>query len=260
MSKSYGLPGEESNMSDEEFKKSLSATKLPGYQSILDPSGNIKAPYSIDASSIFGGSNIDQLMQQLNGINYNTTGIDTLRSKATDPGTSAWGQMMLQKQGLDQQNAMDAAAKAGNVGLSKAYSGLASHGGLSAGAAQQLARKGMRDTAASRMSVGRQGMTDRLGILTQDETQKNDLLKGLPAAEAAALAPALQKTNMWASMADSEAGRQQSANQTAVTANQTAALKDKGASDDWIMQQYQEQMKAWAADRTAQAQENSSKK
>jgi hypothetical protein len=248
------------NMTDADFKKQLSAATLPDYKSILDPNGQIQSPYKVNAGDIFGGSHLDQLMQQLQGINYNTSGIDALRARATGTGQSPWATMMLEKQGLDQGNAMDAATKAGNVGLSKAYSGLASHGGLSSGAALNLARKGMRDTAGSRMAVGRQGMTDRLGILTQDEATKNDLLKGLPGAEATALAPSLQKANMWASMADTEAGRQQQANTAAVSANQTAALKDKGASDDWLMQKYQEQMKAWGADRTATAQENSGKK
>lgn len=223
------------------FKSDTYATMqklMPEYGSIRNADGTLQDPFKLGFTS-----NMPELQQQLAGINLDTRGLDALRTEGLRPaGTpSAWAQMMLSKQ-------MGDAAAQNQAGVSSAMSALASRGGVSRGARERIASKGARDLMMSRQKAG-------MDVGLADEGNRLDILKMLPGAEVAALQPALAKTNIWASMANTEAARQQDASKFNI-ANAAADLKGK---NDYALAKYQETMKAYGADRTAQAQENAGK-
>lgn len=121
------------------------------------------------------------------------TGLSALRTRATGTGPSPWMNMMLQKQGVEQAEAMDTAARTAAGQTASARNMLARSGGLSGGAAERLAAKGAESELMARQGVFRQGMLDRANIGVEDERQRLDLLKSLPGQE---LAAAQYKTAM----------------------------------------------------------------
>lgn len=121
------------------------------------------------------------------------TGLKTLRERATSTGPSAWAKMMTDKQGIEQAEAADNAARTAASQTAAARSALARSGGLRGGAAERLAGKGAEAELMARQSVFRQGMLDRANIGVEDERLRTDLLKSLPGQE---LSAAQYKTAM----------------------------------------------------------------
>lgn len=246
----------------------LDPAKGPAFTSLADGSGNLLDKYKLQAKPDIGfQSSLDQLSQKLGGINLNTQGLEEIRKRALATGPSDWANLQTQIQGINENQQMDNAATSNNSGTAKAYSDLATHGGLSSAARERVATKGARDLATGKMGVARQGSLDRLGIASTDETNKLDLLKSLPASEVSALQPELQKTSMWSNMSDTENARQQAlglANRDYSTgvdkANLSTLTGDVTAKNAAAQAKYEEQMKGWAADRQATATQNSGKK
>lgn len=206
-------------------------------------------------------SNLDDLIARLDQIQLDKTSLNKLKDYSnTAVGESPWAQLMLEKEGVERGARNDEAGRASNAATASAFSALATRGGLSKGARERIATKGASDLMKGRMAVARQGQLDRFNILGEDEKQKLDIMKALPGMDIAALSPELQKTNAWASMADSESGRRMNldlANRSYMT---DIDKYNKGTALDLAKTKYQQQMAAWAADRTATAQENSGKK
>lgn len=240
----------------------------PTYSSIRDENGNLLDQFKLKAQPNVGfNSNIEQLMQQLSGINLDKTALNKLQDTALSTDNSPWANLMLQKNDVDTASAMDKAGLAGNAATGSAFSDLARRGGISAGARERLATKGERNTMMAKQGVGRDAETNRLGILTNDANQKMDILKQLPGMQVQSLQPELAKTGMWGQMADSEAARKQGldvANRDYATGvdktNLASSIGDVKNKQDFDMTQYQELMKAWAANKQADATANSGKK
>jgi len=205
----------------------------PTYNGWTDPSGNLIEKYKLaKAGDITAASNIEELKRML-----------------ADPSMSAWGQLMLQKQGVEEGAALDKTAAGANTSAAAARATLAGRGGASKAAQERLAMKASMADMFGRQDVRRQGTLDRFNVGIADEEQK------------------LKKTGLWANMADSEAGRKL----TADTGNRDYASKVDSfniqnalggikSKQDFDAGMYGEKMKAWAADRTATAQENAGKK
>lgn len=175
--------------------------------------------------------------------------LEQLRTEGMSaPGSSAWEQLMLQKQGVGESEQRDTANANAASGQQSALSQLATSGGVSGGARERLARMGMTNSAEARQNVARQGVMDRLGIGTTAEQNRIGILSNLPGQE---LASAGYQTGLDTSNRDYNTG----VNQYNI-GNVLAAKGAKSAADQAT---YQEQMKAWAAKDSAEATANSGK-
>ena len=234
---------------------------IPEAFSTLDENGNLKSQYKLGArGDVAFASNLKELNDRLSGINLNKEGLEAIRKRALTQGPSEWQNLMLQKQGLEESGLRDRAGNQEASARSGAYSQLAAKGGLSTGARERLARSGAEGLAQTMQDISRGGAESRLGIATEDERQKLDLLKGLPGMEVQALQPEFEKTRMWGTLADSESGRKQNldlANRAYGTSidqfNIANTLGEVGRKDANRLGEYQEKMKAYAAEKQAQA-------
>lgn len=183
----------------------------PGYQGFTGSDGKIDPRFQLNAQPDIGfKSNLGDLNSRLSGINVDKTGLNELRNRATSTGPSAWAQLMLQNQGLQQQTAQDNLSKSGNAAAESARAAMGVHGGMSAGARERLATNSMYDMTSNNQALARSGEQARLGINTQDQSNQLDLLKSLPGAEVNAVQPELAKANLWSGMAGNENAMQQS--------------------------------------------------
>lgn len=196
--------------------------ELGGRNSMLGPNGQLQ-----------GGAYLDP-----NQYRGNQGALNLLNQKAMQQGTSPWAMMQMQKQGLDQQNQMNSAARQAQGQNAQARAGLAMRGGLSGGAAERLARGGGQDLNAARQGISNQGMQNRMQIGIQDETNKNAMLGQAVQGNQAAL------------------GQQIGLGQF----NVQNTLAENQANNQHDITRYQEQMKGYAAGKTANATANSGKK
>lgn len=149
----------------------------------------------------------------------NTQGLEAMRAEALrDSGQmSRWGQMAL-SQAQNQNAAQNAGA------LTQASNQLAMQGGLRSGARERLASQGMQNTLrANQNAMG--------SIQIQDELNRQKWLGMLPGQE-------LQAAQYGTGLQDRNIGR---------------ALQEVNVGRGMQQQQYNEAMRAWGADKTAQA-------
>lgn len=151
--------------------------------------------------------------------NLNTQVLDQARQEALrNPGTmSRWGQMA-----LTQAQNQNAAQNAGQ--LQQAQNQLAMQGGLRSGARDRLAAQGMQQQLRGNQSA--------LGnIQMQDELNRQKWMQMMPGMD-------LQAAQYGSTLQDKNISR---------------ALTEVNAGRGMQQQQYNEAMRAWAADKTAQA-------
>ena len=132
---------------------------------------------------------------------------------------------------IAKQQQMDALTRQQQSGLSTAKNQLAMSGGLRTGAAERLAAQSMRGGLAARQDVGSQ-------IKMQDEQNRQRWLQNLPGMEI------------------NQANTLQGVDQFNIS-NTMQDITQKRLSD---IAAYQEQMRAWAAERTAKATPSGGKK
>jgi hypothetical protein len=190
----------------------------PQYAGLSDEAGNLDAKYRVGAEQ----------------AKYGQAG-KSLISRATDTGESPWLKMQMEKQGLEQTNAMGNAAVQAQSQAAQARSNLAMRGGLSGGARERLASGAAQNAMMGQQQVANQGMQDRLGARISDEQIKTNLL-GTAA-------------GMENNMSQFNTGIRQGANQYN-TQNLIGSRMGQGAFD---MDLYKEQMRDRAAGRSADA-------
>ncbi len=173
-----------------------------------------------------------------NAFRGNTGALGVLNQKATAQGNSPWLNMSLQKQAMEQQDALGNAGAQANSANAAARANLAMKGGLSGGAAERLARGGAGDLNAARQGVMNQGANQRLQLGIQDESNKNQLLGQAVGANQA----------------------QNAQNIGIGQFNAQNTLAENNANNAFQMSKYQEQMKAFGAGKSANAMANSGKK
>ena len=271
-----------------EYKSGLGDDGLISAPSLRMTPGQIQQMNVAAGNDVGMTSNLSDLDSRLSGINLNKEGLEAIRRQALSNAPSAWALKAGEKQGLEEANARDANVALNATAGNEAMSDLMMQGDWGGGAGERMARDTRRATTAGAQNVMRQGALDRSGIGMTDETNRLDLLKQLPGMEIAALQPELQKTSMWGNMADSEQGRKVNLDlsnrdyKTGVDKFNTAndydrqkynndsnmrsqefnignSLAEKRAKEAADLAAYQEQMKAWGANRTAVAQENAGK-
>lgn len=202
----------------------------PGYGASYDPSTMSFAP---------------ELDARLKGINLDTKGLEKFRSMALRDSPSPWAQMMTAKQYAEEGAAKDRGVTQVRSGVRTAEADLASKGGLSSGARERIARGGAKDLLAVGQDVARSGNLNRMQIGINDEQNKITQLSMLPGMESSAFGDTLKKESMW------DQARQQDIQR---------AVEENNRRNQYNQNVYQQQMNAWAANRQAQATENSGKK
>ncbi|MBX3017977.1 MAG: hypothetical protein KF767_08815 [Bdellovibrionaceae bacterium] len=200
------------------------------YLSIMDKNGNLNSNFSI----------ADKIGPD---IQVNQDGYNAIKERALSTGPSAWANLALEKQGLEQQNAMDSANRSGAQAQTTAYNQMRSRGGLSAGQRERLAMQGARNTAANQQGVLNQGLLNRSNILMEDQKSKDNMLMQLPGMD---MANANFQQN------------QRSFNAQAQQYDIGNKLKDVGGYNAYNADAYGKAMQEWSAGKTADAQARAS--
>jgi hypothetical protein len=201
----------------------------PGYGSVWDPSMAF-AP---------------ELQNRLNGINLDTTGLDKFKSDALRSSPSQWAQLADAQSYAQEAGQKDRAVTQSRAGVNQAEADLASKGGLSAGARERVARGGAKDLLNVGQDTARQGNLNRMQIGVNDEQNRISMLGQLPGMENQVYQDQLQKENMF---------------DTAQQTDEQRAMEENQNRNSYNQNLYNQQMQAWAANRQAQATENSGKK
>lgn len=196
----------------------------PQFESGRDAQGNL-----LDALKI----------KKQDDVTADRSALDALKGRALSEGPSPWAKMMLDKQQMEQAQAGDQAAQATAAQLNSAKSQLAQSGGLGTGSRERLAKQSMQQGLLSQQQVNRQGQLDRANIGLQDEQQKVGLLNQVQTGE-----------NQQAGI-----GMQNRQYSTGVDqANVGNTLMDLNAKRAFNANTYNEAMRAWAAEKSANAQ------
>ena len=141
--------------------------------------------------------------------------------KIKDPGAvrSPWLDQMLEQQGMMQTQALNRGQQLAATQAASAQANLARRGGLSSGAAERLAGAAQEQRTLGAQDIFGQGAQQRLGMQTEDMQQERQFQTGL------------QESNLQNLLADIAQKRQ------------------------FDLGKYQEQMKGFAAEKSAQATE-----
>lgn len=238
MGQYYSDPKKAENdmFADDVFNKVMKgAGNQPNFESLINPDGTLNSGYMLQGKG-------DVAFRDNDALSY-------LKDKATATGPSQWAQLMQGVIGQKKAGAMDDASTQGNAATASGMSGLATRGGLTAGARERMATKGAMNTLMAKQKVGRDATTDELSMLAQDETNKNSMLTS------------------WAGLNEQSLGRNQNldlGNREYGTNvdqfNLKTKLDDRRANQTFDMAKWQEGMKALGTYQTAQAQENAGKK
>lgn len=194
----------------------------PGYKGIDDANGNVLDQYSLEKA----------------GVGPNESSMNMIRDRAMGTSMSPWAALAKEGLNTDTQNALDTTDKQGASANAGAMDQLAQFGGLSEGARERVATTGARANALNKNSVLRQQVSGNQQIGMQDEAERAKLLGAMPGMENSL------------SAAKSAIKEYDIGNATGDVAKQNAFNQNT----------YSEQMKAWAANKQADATEKSGKK
>ena len=167
-------------------------------------------------------------------------GYSQYKKEALRTGPSAWANLQNQSVDASTMANKEAAARQAMSSMNQGNSNLARMGGISEGSRGLAARSSGRDMLMARQQAARAGDTNKLNVATTDESNRVGQLANLATTE-----------------------------QSIGTYNNTLEAKQKEYNIGNLMHEndsrrsyndltYQEQMKKWAADRTATATEHSS--
>lgn len=260
------------------------APQRPNFVSNLDANGNVKDQYRLNPNTIAGPGQVNMqsilpgLENRFGGINADQRGIEAVRDRALGTGDSPWLKLQMEKQGQDEQNALQKASSTGAGNAANAESNLAMRGGISSGARERLARNSAFNMDQSLQDVRNQGAQNRTNLNIADEATKTGLLSQLPGMEIANVQPELSKAEYLGNMGSTEQARnldtafKNVANTTDVNKYNAGATTDankyniQNALNDILQKRaydtagYSEDMRAWAAGKSADAQSNAGKK
>lgn len=212
----------------------------PEFSSILGSNGQLQDQYKINAQP---------WMDQIKGVQYDSSGLDALKARALATGDSPWAALQRQQNEMARQDNMGRVGTQANSALAQARSGLAMRGGLSGGAGASLARQNMRDAMAARQGINRQDMQNQLAVGIKDQEMKDQFLSQLPGAQA-------QAFGLQLGQAESAAKLGYGADEFNLQ-NTLGQISDKRNFD---MQNWLKEMEVEAANRQAVATENAGKK
>lgn len=192
----------------------------PDFRSLLDEQGNLPDNFMVHAP---GTSPAEEELR---------------RRSMTSPGDSPWARYQLAQSKMDEARGLGDAGGQVSADMAQARSNLAMRGGATSGARERIAEQGMRDRLLATQGVRGNAAAERMNIRGQDAQNSNQLLQALNSTE-----QARDQSNLQA--------------QEFNTGNQ---YNEKRAEDLYLTNQYNQAMKAWGANRQADATENSGKK
>lgn len=236
--------------------------QMPMYESLIDPAtGLLKSQYQLQKpGNVQMGSILPELGNKLSGINFDDSSINTLKGFANGSGDSPWSSAARATSDQQTKQGMDDAAKRGTAGTADAWSQLAATGGLDSGARERVAMNGTRNQYAGQQQVAQQGAQNQLGITQQNEANRFGTLNAMPGMEATKVQSQLATVNPWLQQATTEQGRNVDLDINNRNFNSSIDQNNiKGAQDEYHgaygaqTQNWQELMKAWAANQQAKA-------
>lgn len=253
------------------FQKPPTEPQRPGmvnYTTALGANNQLGDAYKVNAAQTNPlQSNTGELDKRLSGINLDKTGLNEIQNRALDKGPSAWAQMASQQQNQQSEQQKSQAQGQGAGAQADARAGLAMRGGLQSGARERLAMGGANNQMNNMQSINAQNAQAQGNIGLQDQENKNSMLMQLPGMQLASLQPEMQKAGAWQSMAQNEQGLTNQNNLANMGAQNQAnqfnmqnTLGAIGQKNDQAQNQYNEQMKSWAAEQQARATEKSGQK
>lgn len=168
----------------------------PQYQSSLGDNGLIQDKYKLgNAKDVnwgdemkWNGVNWGPDVQWGSDISYKPTssdqsGLNAMKQRALGSGDTPWASLAKNQSREEQRFGLDNIAQQGASDRAQAEASLASRGGLSGGAAERLALGSSRDIAMRRQQAMQEGIKQRLGISTQDQAGRDQMLQNLPGAQ-----------------------------------------------------------------------------
>lgn len=199
------------------------------FNSLIDPAtGLLQSKYQLQAGA---------------DVTAHSAAADKIRQMSMQAGPSDWAQSAYAKQGLGETDQMNAARNQSAGAQAQSLNALMMQGGLSSGARERIGNQSDRAQLMASQNVGRQGQLDRAGIDVQDQTNKNQYLN-----------QAAGYDYQDAGLAQQNRIYDNGINQ----ANITAAIGEVGNQRAFDQNQYNQQMQAWAANKSADAQKNAS--
>ncbi len=168
---------------------------------------------------------------------YTSAAYDQLKDRALGNKRSPWLDLMLGQNKLARSNMLQQGAASATSGAAGALSTLARTGGYTGGARERIAKDAARSMMMSGQDASRTMAGNNLTAMTQDANTNTDLTKYVSGVDLDR-----SKTTMAAGQFNIK--------------NQMDEVMAKRAAD---LKVYEEQMKQWAANRTAEATENSGK-
>lgn len=173
---------------------------------------------------------------------FDSSGLDALKTRATQTGPSTWLDMANKQQGLEEMTGLNQANRGAATAGASARANLAMRGGLRGGAAERLAGQSSEQALLAGQDVRNQGALTRAGLGVQDEGFKMDMLKQLPGAQ-------LASANYHSGVDQFNKLGQLNASQFNIQ-NQLGDLAGQNAHNQY---RYGEQMKGYGAGKTADA-------
>ena len=233
------------------------------YAGIVDPAtGQLYSQYQLSAQpNVSYNSNLNQYQQMLNGNNLDTSGIDAMKAYATGTGDSPWATLQRQLQQSQQAQAQNQLTQQLSGQAAGARSALAASGGATAASRAMLARSAELGGLTANQNLAQAGQQAQLGIGTQDEQNRLQMLSQLPSAELGAAQFGLSKTNDWGNMANATSNAQMQADlsnrqyQTGVQqSNINNLIQNQMGQNAYNQNQWQGLMDQWKAAMQAGAQ------
>ncbi len=130
--------------------------------------------------------------------NYNPQYMQNVSDFVDSTDVSPWAQMLLDRQGVEEQQALEDAQAQSMQGMAGARAQLAMRGGLRSGARERIEQFGQENLLGAQQQVRRSGELGRSDILGREEANKMSLMAELPGMEfnRAQLDAATQETNI----------------------------------------------------------------
>lgn len=212
----------------------------PAYASLRNADGTLNQAYSAKP-----GDNLYDTAIALDNVKL--TALPQLSNYANSTSPSPWAQVATQQQKLGEAQQKDQAQNSGAQAAASAWNQLAMNGGVSGGQTERIVNSSALNTANNAATIGAQGQAARLGITATDDQNKLSTLQALPSQQ-------LAEANLLGQ------AKERDINQTNATNNLNLGtlIGDVQGQNAYNSNTYNQQMQAWGANKTAQAQAASS--
>ncbi len=179
----------------------------------------VDADGKLKADYAVDSSKSKEALQQMSDVALRGAGVD-----------SQWAKMQKEGIGQDAIAQKEQVAQSQMAAQAQAEAKMAMRGGgLSSGATERMSAEGANQTARAQQGVNAQASRAQMGVGIQDESNRMAALKGLPG---------MDQSAQWGTLME-----------------RSTMLKEKAAKRAYSEDQYKQQMKAYTADREAQATE-----